>query len=623
MRSTAVFACVRLISGTIASLPLPVYQKLKPRGKERAPDEPLYYLLHTRPNEEISSYVWRQLSIAHMLLWGNAYSEIEYLNGAPVAIWPLPPWKVRVKRSERGSRFYEVTNDAGQAKMLPSWSVLHFPNITLNGITGMSCIRAGAEAIGLSLAAEEFGARFFGEGANVGGIVEYPGKLKGDSLASFKDSVRSGYTGLGKSHRLMLLEEGLKYHRVGIPPNEAQFLETRKFQVGEIGRLFGISQLHKIGDLERATFSNIEEQNIDFVVDTIRPLLVNIEQELNYKLFNEKQLFAEFVLDGLLRGNIVNRYQAYATARQWGWMSANDVRELENQNPLPGEQGNMYLVPMNMIPADQIDMFEPKLTGKPKLADDDDRKAKTLSEERQNKRRLALLRVRMTKSYESVFREAAQKIVSRERTLVLQAMDKHMGDRSLSSFDEWLEDFYREFKLRVKKGMLPAIASLANAIRGLVAEEVHSEEIDTDRLVDEYAEAQADRHVIRSKATIRQLIRKAEEQDLDTVEVVAERLDKWEKSRALQIANDCAVSVASKVAVAGFTYGGVQYLQWVAIGDKPCSFCQELDGRIVGIDQPFVAADDALDSGDGTIRVSKPAFEPPLHSGCKCTIAPA
>ncbi len=617
MRATAVFASVRLIASTVASLPLPVYRRLTPRGKERVPDEPTYYLLHTRPNAEISSYLWRQMSVAHMLLWGNAYSEIEYLNGVPVAFWPLPPWKVKPSRTSRGKRFYQVESENGQTVQLPGWQVMHFPNITLNGMTGMSCIQAGAEAIGLSLAAEEFGGRFFSQGANIGGIVEYPGKLSPDSLDNFKESVAQSYSGLGKSHRLLMLEEGLKYHQVGVPPNDAQFLETRQFQVAEIGRLFGISQLHKIGDLTRATFSNIEEQNTDFVVDTIRPLLVNFEQEINYKLFGQKPFFVEFLVDGLLRGNTTSRYEAYAVGRQWGWLSANDVRELENQNPLPDEQGDIYMVPLNMIPADQASLMLPE--------HDPEKKEHSNPLEKRYDQRAPLLRARTAKSYERVFFEAAQKIVTREKTHVLRALKKHLEEGGLSSFRDWLEDFYREFKPYVEKSMTPAITALAETIRALAEQEVDAEEGEArlKGVIDTFITAQADRHVIRSRATLRGLVTKAEEEKLSAEELIEERLETWERDRPKQIASDSTVAVASRVAKAVFIVAGVQSLRWVALSSNTCPYCQELDGKIVSIDQAFVPKDGMLESEDGTMNIYKPTLEPPLHKNCVCTVAPA
>jgi len=615
MQSTAVFSCVRLISGTIASLPLPVYRNIEPRGKLRDKNHDLYKILHDRPNPEQSSYQWRQMGLAHQLLWGDWISEIEYRDNKPVALWPIPPWLVDVKRGDRGFVYYDVTLPNQQVVRLPAYKVLHIRNLMTDGLRGMSCIRAGAEAIGLSIAAEEFGARFYGEGANVGGLIEYPGKLKDDKLDEFKNSLRESYTGLGKSHRLMVLEEGTKYHRVGIPPNEAQFLELRKFQVAEIGRLFGISQLHKIGDLERATFSNIEQQNIEFVVDTIRPLLVNIEQEINYKLFNDTPHFSEFVVDGLLRGDTQTRYQAYSVARQWGWLSANDVRELENMNPLPDDQGDMYLIPMNMVPAEQAKMPDPQ---EPEPPEEDDRSV----EKREQRNRQALHRARTAKSHERIFEEKAREVCTREKRNVMKALEKHMGERGSASFDDWLEDFYREFQPYVKDTMRPAIVGLAEVMQSMTAEEMGVDAPDVQRDIDKFIEDQGIAHTARSRAVIKQLVRRAEEENLDPVEVVGERLDDWEENRPAQIANDSTVAVGNRVAKAVFAAAGVQRLRWQAIGADTCPYCQEMDGRVVGIDEPFVARDDDLESEDGRMPINKPTLEPPLHMGCVCVVGP-
>jgi len=544
-----------------------------------------------------------------MLLYGDWMNEIEFRRGEPVAIWPIPPWLVEIRRGNNGYLFYDVNMPSGEQRRLSSERVLHIKNLSVDGLRGMSCIRAGAEAIGLSLATEEFGSKFFSQGANLSGIAEHPGKLSDEAYKRLVKDLPEKYAGLGNAHRIMLLEEGMKFQRIGIPPNEGQFLETRKFQVAEIGRLFGISQLHKIGDLERATFSNIEEQNIDFVVDTIRPILVNIEQEFNYKLFRDDEYFAEFVIDGLLRGNIQNRYQAYATARQWGWMSANDVLELENMNPLPGDQGDIYYMPMNMIPADQAkEPEEPQ----------EDRSLKKKTEQRQ--RSAALTRSRAAKSYESVFVQAARKVCTREKTNVSRALNKHLGERGLQTFEQWLEDFYREFRPYVERTMRPAIMALSETIRELAKQEVGADEADIQTAVDDFVQAQAFAHTERSEAVIRQLIRKAEEENLDTIATVTERLGEWEENRPAQIANDSTTAVASKVAKTVFIGAGIQRLRWVAVGAETCPYCQEMDGRIVSVDQPFLSKDDRLESEDGRMPINKPTTEPPLHKGCVCTV---
>lgn len=355
MQSTAVYACVRILSETLASLPLPVYQRLEGGGKERAPNHPLYTVLHDIANDEMTSYTLRETLMSHLLLWGNAYAEIEWNNAGEVrALWPLRPDKTLPQRNAetKNLEYHTILPDGTQA-ILPFERVLHIPGLGFDGIIGYSPIAMAKQAIGLSLATEEFGARFFSNGAHPSGIVEYPGKMSDQAYERYKKDVEEKHQGLGKSHRIMILEEGLKYHQVGIPPEDAQFLETRKFQLNEIARIYRVPP-HMIGDLERATFSNIEHQSIEFVVHTVRPWLVRWEQAIKLKLFTpseRRRFFAEFVVDGLLRGDIKSRYDAYAVARQNGWMSANDIRELENQNPIPG--GDVYLVNGNMVPIDQ------------------------------------------------------------------------------------------------------------------------------------------------------------------------------------------------------------------------------------------------------------------------------
>jgi len=351
-----VYACVRILSETLASLPLHLYKRLE-RGKHRAIEHPLYQILHDIPNPEMNSFTFRETLMAHLVTWGNAYAEIEWDNYTKVkALWPLRPDRMQVWRENDQIIYkYYLPNAAGMVT-LPSYRVWHIPGLGFDGLVGYPPITLAREAIGLSLATEEFGARFFGNGAAPGGVLEHPAKLSKEAQENLRKSWNEMHSGLSNQHRLAILEEGMKWSKVGIPPDDAQFLETRKFQRNEIASFFHIPP-HMIGDLDRATFSNIEEQALEFVVYTMRPWLVRWEQSINQKLLNPDEradYFAEFLVDGLLRGNIQARYQAYATGRQWGWLSANDIRELENQNPLPGEEGDIYLNPMNMVPALQL-----------------------------------------------------------------------------------------------------------------------------------------------------------------------------------------------------------------------------------------------------------------------------
>jgi HK97 family phage portal protein len=622
MQSTAVFAAVRLIAGTIASLPLPVYKR-EERAKIRDSNHPVYKLLHDRPNPEISSFQWRQTGIAHELLYGRWLNEIEYDNRGKIkALWPLPPWKVKMVLGARGFKYYDLTLDSGETVRIPGSRVLDIPNISVTGQVGMSCIAAGAEAIGLALAAEQFGARFFGEGTNLGGFLEHPGKIAPDRRQSFKDDIKAQYEGLGKSHKLMLLEEGMKYTRIGIPPNEAQFIETRKMQVAEIGRLFGITQLHKIGDLEKATFSNVEHLGIEFVTDTIRPHLVNVEQEFNYKLFPEgDNHFAEFLVDGLLRGDTETRYQAYATARQWGWMSANDIRELENMNPLPDKQGDIYLVPMNMIPADQVDNWEPKASGEPA--------------ERMEKRdnpflRHAILRDKVARSYQGMYEETLKRIIQREKSHILRAAKKHLGERSFLTFNDWMTDFYKEFPTYIRKELMPVVLSMSEAVYGIAALEVGAEAVmteDTRNKVSEYMDAYIARHIKESVGRIKAALDKPDSRQIEDEYLleVEEQVEKWEEGRAGVGASDETTRIGNMIARYVFIAAGIIKLKWNAIGSESCEFCQQLNGKVVGIDTPFIAAGDEISGhvGGKSLTVKGPKSHPPIHKGCVCIISPS
>lgn len=351
MRVSAVFACVRVRAETVASLPLMVYRRLEGGGKERDSAHPLYSLLHDAPNPELTSIEFRELQTAYCDLWGNAYAEIDWGGDGQVrALWPLPPHRVAEERSAVGV-YYVVTLPSGDRKGLPAWRVWH-----TRGFMGLSVIGQARESIGLAMATEEFGARFFGNDSRPGGVLKSPKALSQSAAENLKLSWEAAHGGLSNRHRVAVLEEGIEWQQIGLPPEDAQFLQLREFQVQDIARFFRVPP-HKIADLRRATFSNIEHQSIEFVVDCIRPLCVRFEQSAHRSLLAEDDRqthIIEHVIDGLLRGDTASRFAAYATARQWGWMSADDVRELENQNPLPDGQGKIYLVPMNMTPADQV-----------------------------------------------------------------------------------------------------------------------------------------------------------------------------------------------------------------------------------------------------------------------------
>ncbi|WP_201319150.1 phage portal protein [Paenibacillus sp. EPM92] len=354
---TAVYACVHIIAQTIATLPLNVYRTLPTGGKARAPDHSLHRVLHSVANPEMTSFSFRETLQGHLGLWGNAYAEKQFNGyGEVVALWPLRPDRTRPFRDPDTKELkYQTTFSNGETVTLPFKNVLHIPGFGFDGLVGYNPIDIAAQSISLGLAAEEFGARFFGNGAVVSGVLEHPGTLGEPGRKNVRQSFNEMHQGLSNAHRLMILEEGMKYQQIGIPPQTAQFLETRKFQITDIARFYHIPP-HMIADLERSTNNNIEQQSLDFVKNTMLPWFTRWEQSMDMRLLNDTEqgrLFTKFMVNGLLRGDIKSRYEAYHIAKLDGWMNTDDIRELEDMNPIGGDVGTKYWMPTNYTYADQ------------------------------------------------------------------------------------------------------------------------------------------------------------------------------------------------------------------------------------------------------------------------------
>ena len=358
MQMTAVYACVRILSEAIAGLPLHLYRYKPDGGKEKAIDHPLYLILHDEPNPEMSSFVFRETLMTHLLLWGNAYAQIiRNGKGEVVALYPLMPNKMSVERDENGRLYYlyyKTSDEAGgrnESVVLRPYDVLHIPGLGFDGLVGYSPIAMAKNAIGLSMATEEFGSKFFANGAAPSGVLEHPSTIKDPQRV--REAWQSQFGGSSNAGKIAVLEEGMKYTPISIAPEQAQFLETRKFQINEIARIFRVPP-HMLADLEKSSFSNIEQQSLEFVKYTLDPWVVRWEQSIQRTLFTseEKRLyFVKFNVEGLLRGDYASRMSGYATARQNGWMSANDIRELENMDRIPPEEGgDLYLINGNMLP---------------------------------------------------------------------------------------------------------------------------------------------------------------------------------------------------------------------------------------------------------------------------------
>jgi len=628
---SAVLACVRVLAEGVAQLPLILYER-QDRGRQRATDHPLASLLHTAPNPVITSFEWREVMMAHLTLWGNSFCEIER-NGAgrPLALWPLLPGKMTVNEKD-GMRWYEYELDGGRKIPMRSDQVLHVPGFGYDGLAGKSLIRLARESVGLGIAAGRYGATVFGSGEVPGGVLEHPGVLGDEAYKHLQASWSARHQGLTNANRLAILEEGMKYTKTGVPPEDAQFLETRRFQRTEIAAIFRVPP-HMIGDLERATFSNIEQQSLDFVIYTIGPWLTRIEQRLNMSLLSDAErarYYAEHLVAGLLRGDIKARFDAYAVARNWGWMSANDVRELENQNPVDG--GDTYLVPMNMVDA-ATGPVAPETTP----ADQPTRQiesAETRTDDGRETRAVGRRR-RLSSVGEGQISDAAQRLVNRESNDILNAA-RRFGRRpdGLADFRRWLNDFLDNHQPVVRERLWSSMWSLAQ----LAADEAHTEaqeaghegELDEDglrRFADDYMGSRATGWVAMLRSDLYDGLDRAEasgtraaEPDpawLTETEAVIEKrkdseADSWGRDESNRIVNAVAVTVWAAV--------GVMFLRWASSGEN-CAYCDKMNGRTVGIAQWFLQLGDGIDvEGLPSLKPGSSMRHPPLHRGCDCNI---
>ena len=305
MQMTAVYSCVRILSEAIAGLPLQFYRYTDDGGKEKAVDHPLYFLLHDEPNPEMTSFVFRETMMTHLLLWGNAYSQIiRNGKGEVVALYPLMPDRMKVDRDDKGKLYYEYTLTSDDAKTmkgstvrLQPYDVLHIPGLGFDGLVGYSPIAMAKNAIGMAIACEEYGAKFFANGAAPSGVLEHPGTIKDPSKV--RESWQATFGGSGNANKVAVLEEGMKYTPISISPEQAQFLETRKFQIDEIARIFRIPP-HMVCDLDKSSFSNIEQQSLEFVKYTLDPCVCRCEQSMvRYFLTadEKKKFFFKFKVD--------------------------------------------------------------------------------------------------------------------------------------------------------------------------------------------------------------------------------------------------------------------------------------------------------------------------------------
>lgn len=452
---SAVWACIRAISEDAPKAPLEVLRELSPTESEPVPDHPLNQLLNVAPNDEMDGYIFRETLTGHILGWGNAYAEIERDGGGrPVALWPLLPNQVRVRRvwdtdDPRGRIVYDHTSERRIVTAVRAEDILHIRGFGFDGLVGYSPIRMARTSLGLTMAAEKFGAAFFQNAARPGGVLSHPARLSDQAMARLKASRAEMYGGPENTGKDMVLEEGMTWNKITIDPEEAQFLETRQFQPVEVCRWFRMPP-HKIADLSRATFSNIEHQSLNYADDTLSGYWTRWEREGRRKLFSLGELASRFKLEHdeseLRRGDLESRYKSYALGRQWGFLSVNDILRMEGRRPLPPELGNVYLVPTNMTTPDLLPLFAK--AGKPGQAAED---------KEQKSARSAIIAAAVVAAF-------APAIEHQLRSCLKIECDRARRAAAKGELRHWAGSFFADHHDEVRGRLFPTVEALVGAV---------------------------------------------------------------------------------------------------------------------------------------------------------------
>jgi HK97 family phage portal protein len=641
MECLAVYACVKILSESVGFLPLVEYKRLPNNGRERATNHWLYPILHDQPNPEMTSMEFRETEMGHLGLWGNAYSEIERdKTGKIKALWPLRPDRMEVKRRESTNEIvylYEISVDKPK-KLFEAYQICHKRGLSGDGLIGYSPIRQLKESIALTMATEEFGARLFSNDSRPGGVLEHPGKLGDDAYKRIKKDWEAMHAGLENAHRVAILEEGLSWKQVGIPPDDAQFLQTRKFQLNEIARLYRIPP-HMLADLERATFSNIEHQGIDFVVYSLSPWLVRIEQRIQIDLLSEperKVYFVEHLINALLRGDVKSRYEAYAIGRQWGWLSANDVLSLENRNPI--DEGDTYLIPFNMMPVGGNGQ-----TASPSEPEPEPRRVPNFNAKRIEWRSMDE-RIRVRSDFKPLIQEAAQRLVRKEILMIRNLINKSLKKGKVDEFREQIDELYENFPKDSERILAPTLLTYAGQIQAVSQAELESSkasrraspvyctceehDVSLEELMGHYQRDLDKRHISLSKGTIMTILdriigRTAQTEIDDVIKELDSLLDDWDLKGPPKIAVKQVVKVDGLIARSTFIAEGSTTIKWVA-AEGASIFCKAMDGKKVSANEPFLEAGETFqpEGADTPLVANNIRYHPPLVPGCECFIGP-
>ena len=661
---STVYACISAIANQMAALPLLVYRR-DGRKRVRATDRPEFQLLHKRANPRMSAFTWKQTMFGHVLGWGNAWSEKEYDSQMRVVnLWPIRPDRFQRFRTVNGHLVVDFTLPNGGEVTLEYWRLHHVRGLGADGYLGYSPVALAMQSIGLALAAEEYGARFFSNDARPGVVLKHPGQLKTQEakdrlLASWRNEAG----GLSNAHRTRLLEDGMDLLTIGIPPNEAQFLETRQFQTAQIASWFGVPP-SIIGDMERATWSNSEQAALNFKTFCLRPWASNHEAQLVMDVLpSDGSLDVEYLFDDFLRGDSGVRWASYEVGQRVGALSVNEIRAFEGLDPI--ENGDEHYLPSNMGRLDEEGNILTPLSAKLPIAESaeeaesaensegqgqgpraegrgDEEEQRTSprpspeerehgtsprpSPEGEGEKRAAIERRQVRsqarrKSTVDAYRETLAEIYGRTVRKEVRDIRAQLPtiERSLSEFVDWLTDYYRELSPFMVRSLLPVLRALMVAIIDQAADELDKESVGLTEAFEAWVQGYADNYAREwgndSLAELQAAAEEALGADGDPVQAVEQHLGYWEEQKAATQSNAESVNAANAMAVAAYEGYRVERLRW-RTNAGACEICSPLDGKVVGIREFFAQPGDTL--GGATMKKRK--RHPPLHGGCNCHV---
>jgi len=617
---TAFWAGVRIISQTIASLPCEVFERT-PNGRRVATDHPVHKLLYQRPNPYMTPYTFKEIRMAHLLTWGNSYAEIERDQaGRPVALWPLLPDRTGVE-VRNGQKLYWTIVE-GKRVWLSADRVLHVPGLGFDGLRGYNVIKVHRDSLGLSIAANEYGAQFFGNSGRPSGILIYPGKLDAEERQRLRDEWNQLHTGLTRAQRTAVLWGGMDWKAVSIPPEEAQFLETRAMQIEEIARILNVNPILLQHFTKVTTWgSGVSQFLTAFAKFTIIPWLEREEDVLNWDLFLPEErgrFYVKYNAKALLRGDAETQAKILEIERRNGIINADEWRELNDLDPLPNGQGSTYYVPVNWVPVNWMPVDSAGAA--PAMPMRSERRS---AEERQG--RVIATRRQLQRRFEGLFRDTERRLVAKEVADVRAAAERFLLRRSEQDFVHWLDDYYAKHQRYTEERWLPVYMTFGQLAAQAAAEEIGRDDFEwapeMDRFVRDYVAAHVAFHVGSSLGQLKQVVRDALDHGDAPLSAVEQRLREWEERRPGKIAMRETVQTQNAVAVEVFRRHGVRRLRWRTFGEN-CPYCQALDGRVVGVEQWFLPQDTDFqpDGADYPLRPNVNVRHPPAHEGCDCMV---